>query len=159
MNVIRAEEFTPGPIALVVSRFNSEITESLLKGAVERLQELGFADELITVVFVPGAVEIPLVAQRLAQKNTGDHKAYQAIVALGAVIRGETGHYDYVCKQVSDGCQLVAMQQDLPVSFGVLTTDTVQQAKDRCGGKKGHKGREAVDCALEMLSVLQQIDP
>lgn len=143
---------TPFPVAIVVSRFNETITEKLLDGALGRLEALGFAQSDITVVHVPGAVEIPLVAQRLA--GTG---SYQAIITLGAVIRGETTHYDYVCEQVSQGCQQVSLQEDLPVIFGVLTTENQQQALDRVGGAKGHKGADAVDAAVEMVSLLANL--
>jgi 6,7-dimethyl-8-ribityllumazine synthase len=139
-------------IALVNSRFNGEITQALYQGAMERLKELGFTRQQIHVVWVPGCVEIPLIAQRLAKS-----KKHDAIVCLGSVIRGQTSHYDYVCQQVSQGCQQVMLSCNLPVIFGVLTTENVAQAKDRCGGKKGHKGREAVDAAYEMVSVLQQL--
>jgi 6,7-dimethyl-8-ribityllumazine synthase len=139
-------------VAIVVSRFNEEVTRRLLEGAVQRLKELNFSDEHITVVWVPGAVEIPLTAQCLARANN-----IEAIICLGAVIRGETSHYDYVCEQVSQGCQRVALENDIPVIFGVLTTEDEEQALDRAGGKHGHKGRDAVDAALEMVSVLRQI--
>lgn len=154
MKIITAQTDKPSHynIALVVSHFNEEITQALYEGAVARLQELGFANEHITVVWVPGAVEIPLTAQRLARAD-----GYEAIICLGAVIRGETTHYDYVCEQVSMGCQKVALENDVPVIFGVLTTENEEQAHDRIGGKHGHKGRDAVDAALEMVSVLRQI--
>jgi 6,7-dimethyl-8-ribityllumazine synthase len=139
-------------VAIVVSRFNEDITQRLLEGAVQRLKELDFADEHITVVWVPGAVEIPLTAQRLARADN-----IEVIICLGAVIRGETSHYDYVCEQVSQGCQKVSLEQDIPVIFGILTTENEEQALDRLGGKHGHKGRDAVDAALEMVSVLRQI--
>jgi len=139
-------------LAIVVSRFNEEVTGGLLMGAVSRLKELDFATDQVTVVWVPGAVEIPLVAQKLAQT-----KRYQAIIALGAVIRGETTHYDYVCNQVSEGCQRVSLDEKLPVIFGVLTTENEEQALDRIGGKHGHKGRDAVDAAVEVVSALRQI--
>jgi len=139
-------------IAIVVSRFNEIITQRLLKGALERLQELNFSAEKITTLWVPGAVEIPLTAQRLART-----KRYDAIICLGAVIRGETSHYDYVCDQVSTGCQKVALENNLPVIFGVLTTENETQALERTGGTCGHKGREAVDAAMEMIAVLKQI--
>jgi len=154
MQIISAQKLNqPYNIALVVSRFNEEITQALYAGALARLAELNFADEHITVIWVPGAVEIPLVAQRLACSN-----AYEAIICLGAVIRGETSHYDYVCDQVSSGCQKVALEHDIPVIFGILTTENDEQALDRAGGKHGNKGRDAVDTALEMVSVLHQID-
>lgn len=140
------------PVALVVSRFNQEVTTKLLEGALSRLEERGFPGEQITVVWVPGAVEIPLVAQRLAQKGV-----YGAIITLGAVIRGETTHYDYVCKQASDGIALVMMQNDVPVIFGVLTTENEAQALDRVGGRHGHKGRDAVDAAVEMVAILKEV--
>ena len=134
-------------IAIVVSRFNHDITEKLLTGAVERLQELGFAKDQITAAWVPGAVEIPLAAQRMARTDN-----YEAIICLGAVIYGETRHFDFVCKQVSEGCQQVALAQDIPVIFGVLTTQNREQANDRVGGKKGHMGRESANAA-ELVSV------
>jgi 6,7-dimethyl-8-ribityllumazine synthase len=153
MRIITAHDLkTQFNIALVVSRFNEAVTSRLVEGAVERLKELSFSDEQITLVWVPGAVEIPVVAQRLARTNT-----YEVIVGLGAVIRGETGHYDYVCQQVCDGCLRVALEYDIPVIFGVLTTDNEEQAMARSGGAHGHKGREAVDCAFEMASVMRQI--
>lgn len=138
----------PFPIALIKSRFNSQVTDGLFDGAMMRLQELGFAEHLITAIEVPGAVEIPLMAQKLAKSNR-----YQAIVALGAVIRGETSHYDYVCAQVSEGCQRVSLDLNIPVIFGVLTTENGQQALDRVGGKHGHKGIDAVDAAIEMVAL------
>ncbi len=139
-------------IALVVSTFNEPITTALKQGALERLQELGFETDKITLVEVPGAVEIPFIAQKLAKQNK-----VQAIVALGAVIRGETTHYDYVCDQVSQGCQRVMLDYDLPVIFGVLTTENEAQAWDRLGGNHGHKGRDAVDCAVAMHLISQQL--
>lgn len=142
----------PFPIAIVVSRFNLPITEALHVGAIGRLQELGFADSDVTTVWVPGAVEIPLTVKRLAEQ-----KKYAAIVTLGAVIRGETTHYDYVCDQASQGCQQLALEYDVPVIFGVLTTENMAQAQARTGGGKGHKGRDAVDAACDMVSVLEQL--
>jgi 6,7-dimethyl-8-ribityllumazine synthase len=139
-------------VAVVVSRFNSDVTDRLLEGCLSRLKELDFTEEVITVVRVPGAVEIPIAAQRLAQSGIHD-----AIICLGAVILGETDHYTYVCEQVSHGCQHVALQNDLPVIFGVLTTRDEKQALDRAGGKDGNKGREAVDAAVEIVSVLRSI--
>lgn len=140
-------------IAIVVGRFNQEITEELTKGTIARLQELKFSMDQITQIWVPGAVEIPLTAQRLARTDN-----YQAIIALGAVIKGETTHYDYVCEQVSQGCQRAALENDIPVVFGVLTTENVAQARDRIGGAHGHKGRDAADTAVEMISVLRDIN-
>lgn len=135
-------------IGIVVSQFNSDITEKLLAGAKKRLLEKGIAEENINVVKVPGAVEIPLTTLWLASS-----KQYQAIICLGAVIRGETSHYDYVCQQVSHGCQQVMLEHRLPVIFGILTTDNFIQAEERAGGKHGHKGAEAADAALQMIQV------
>lgn len=140
------------PIGVIVSRFNEKVTSKLMEGAQTRLKELGFEPDEVTLVHVPGAVEIPIVAQKLAEQGR-----YRAIVALGCVIRGETTHYDYVCDQASQGCLRVSLKYDLPVVFGVLTTENAEQALSRAGGKKGHKGREAVDAAVEMVSVLSQL--
>ncbi|MFM8312877.1 MAG: 6,7-dimethyl-8-ribityllumazine synthase [Deltaproteobacteria bacterium] len=140
-------------LAFVVSRFNEEVTTKLLDGALARAQERGFANSDITVVWVPGAIEIPIAAQRLALRRS----PYGAIVCLGAVIRGETSHYDYVCQSVTQGCSQVALNHNIPVVFGVLTTDTEEQALDRCGGKHGHKGKEAVDTAIEMVASLRRL--
>lgn len=139
-------------IALVASIFNSDITDKLVAGALERLTELGFSSDQIVVARVPGAVEIPITAQRFAKSG-----AFDAIIALGAVIFGETKHFEYVCNMVSEGCQTVALTHNLPVIFGVLTTETKAQAEDRTGGRKGHMGREAADAAYQLVSVLRQI--
>lgn len=137
-------------IAICVSRFNAAITEKLLQGVLERLRELGVAEENLKICWVPGAVELPLAAQQFAQR--GD---FEAVICLGAVIRGETGHYEYVCQQVSYGCQRVALDYHLPVIFGVLTTENMQQALERVGGIHGHKGREAADTAITMINLLK----
>jgi len=153
MPIIKANTIeTDVNIAIVVSRYNINITQQLLSGAVTRLFEQGLSEDSVTVVWVPGAVEIPITAQRLA-----DTEKYQAIICLGAVIFGETRHFDYVCEQVSQGCQQVALMNDIPVIFGVLTTDNVEQAEARVGGAKGNAGRQSADAALEMVSVLRQI--
>lgn len=137
-------------IAIVVSQFNQAITSELLHGAKNYLLEAGVAEEAIHTVFVPGAIEIPLISKLLAKKNH-----YDAIIALGAVIRGETSHYDYVCNQVSQGCQQVMLEFEIPVIFGVLTTENEQQALDRIGGKEGHKGRDAAEAALAMIKIIR----
>lgn len=138
-------------IAIVLSRFNRIVTDQLLAGAQARFNELVPHDQPL-VICVPGAVEIPFIAQKLAK--TG---GYDAIVALGVVIRGETTHYDYVCEQVSAGCQQVMLQYDIPVIFGVLTTENLAQALDRVGGAHGHKGRDAIDAAFHMVSLNRQL--
>lgn len=154
MRIIQAEDIKPAfNIAIIVSRFNTEVTERLCQGAVERLIELGFSNEQITVAWVPGAIEIPITAQRMAK--TGH---YEVIIALGAVIQGETMHMQYVCDQVSQGCQEVMLKHDIPVIFGVLTTQDDEQAFERIGGKHGHKGRDAADAAYEMVSILRQVN-
>ena len=140
-------------VAVVVSRFNETVTERLWQSAEERLLERGLREEDILLVRVPGAVEIPLMAQTLAQR-----KQFSAVICLGAVIRGETDHYDYVCQQVSEGCQRVALQQQIPIIFGVLTTQTEAQALARAGGEQGNKGREAADVAFEMIDVLHRLN-
>jgi len=139
-------------IAVVVSLFNEEVTQALLIGALERLEELGIELSEVPVTRVPGAVELPLVAQQYARSQRFD-----AVICLGAVIRGETSHYDYVCQQVSNGCQQVALQHNIPVIFGVLTTENKAQAMDRVGGTHGHKGRDSVDAAVEMIKVMREL--
>lgn len=143
---------SPIRFAIIVSEFNQEITSKLLEGSVSRLMALGVDKMDMTVIHVPGAIEIPLTAQLLAKL-----KKYAAIICLGAVIRGETDHYDYVCTQVSEGCQRVMMQFEIPVIFGILTVNNIQQAYERAGGKEGHKGIEAADVAVKMISILRNI--
>lgn len=139
-------------IAIVVAEFNKDITDELLAGALARLAEANVALSHIQVIWVPGAIEIPLVAKLIAQQQLA-----HAIIALGAVIRGETTHYDYVCQQVSQGCQQVMLEYEMPVIFGVLTCEDEAQAQARLGGAHGHKGRDAADAALAMVSVLDQL--
>ena len=154
MNVIKPKDIEqPFRVGIVVSHFNQNVTQRLYEGALHRLNELKITSDAITAVWVPGAVEIPLACQALIDTN-----AFHVIIAYGCVIRGETGHYDFVCEQVSTGCQQVALANVVPVIFGVLTTENEIQALDRCGGAKGHVGKECVDAAFEQLSVLRQID-
>ena len=154
MQVIEAGYAATGKkVAIVVARFNSFIVESLLSGAVDTLQRVGnIAAEDITVVRIPGAFELPLAVQRVAAS-----KKYDAIVALGAVIRGGTPHFEYVSGECVKGIAQVAMQFDLPVAFGVLTVDSIEQAIERAGTKAGNKGGEAAMSALEMINVLEQL--
>ena len=141
-------------IAVVIARFNSFINESLLEGAVDALKRIGqVQDGNITLVRAPGAYELPLVARRLA-----DSKKYDAIVALGTVIRGGTAHFEYVAGEASSGLGQVAMQADIPVAFGVLTTENIEQAIERAGTKAGNKGAEAALVALEMINLLAAVD-
>ncbi len=139
-------------VAVVVARFNELVTASLLNGARDGLERHGVDPASITVVWVPGAFEAPLAARRLA--DPGDH---DAVVALGAVIRGGTDHYRYIAEQCAAGLQRVQLDTGVPVVFGVLTTDTLEQALDRAGGKAGNKGFEAAMAALEMADLLRQL--
>ncbi|RDE87754.1 MULTISPECIES: 6,7-dimethyl-8-ribityllumazine synthase [Aggregatibacter] len=140
-------------IAVVISRFNSFINESLLEGALDALKRVGqVKDDNITLVRVPGAYELPLVARRLAES-----KKFDAIVALGTVIRGGTAHFEYVAGEASSGLGKVAMEAEIPVAFGVLTTENIEQAIERAGTKAGNKGAEAALVALEMYNLLNQI--
>ncbi|MEK7794476.1 MAG: 6,7-dimethyl-8-ribityllumazine synthase [Candidatus Hydrogenedentota bacterium] len=138
--------------AIVVSRFNNFITEKLLAGCLDTLNRHGVKDENITVAWTPGAFEIPLVAKRLA--ISGNH---DAVIALGCVIRGATPHFDYVCSEAAKGVGQAAMAADRPVIFGVLTTDTIEQAIERAGTKAGNKGVDAALAAIEMVSLLEQM--
>lgn len=138
--------------AIVVSQFNQNITSALLNGALERFAEINIPESEITIIHVPGAVEISLAAQLLAKKDK-----YKAIICLGAVIRGETNHYDYVCQQVSQSCQRIMLDYNVPIIFGVLTTDNENQALDRVGGKEGHKGKDAVDAAVCMAEIVENL--
>jgi 6,7-dimethyl-8-ribityllumazine synthase len=138
--------------ALVVSQFNTEFTEQLRLGAENRLLESGILPKNIKIIFVPGAIEIPVLAKSLAKT-----KKFDAIIALGAVIRGDTDHYDYVCQQVSYGCQKVAIEECIPVIFGVLTVDNEEQAIQRLGGSHGHAGIHAADAALTMCKLMREL--
>lgn len=137
---------------IVVSRFNSFICERLLEGALDTLTRHGAEDSDMTVVRVPGAFEIPLLAKKLAGSGRFD-----AVICLGAVIRGGTPHFEYVSAEVSKGVAAVALEANIPVSFGVLTTDTVEQAIERAGTKAGNKGSEATMSAIEMVNLLGAI--
>jgi 6,7-dimethyl-8-ribityllumazine synthase len=134
--------------AIVASRFNAFIVERLVDGALDALRRHGVADERISVVRVPGSWEIPLVCQRLAQSG-----AVEAVIALGAVIRGATAHFDYVAGEAAKGVFMASMQSGVPVAFGVLTTDTIEQAVERAGTKAGNKGFDAALVAIEMVSL------
>lgn len=138
--------------ALVVARFNSFVVESLLEGAIDTLKRHGAEDKDMQIVRVPGAFEMPLAAQRLAAT-----KSYDAIIALGAVIRGGTPHFEYVAGECTKGLATVSMQYDIPMAFGVLTVDTIEQAIERAGTKAGNKGAEAAMSAIEMVSLLRHL--
>ena len=137
-------------VGIVVSRFNGFITEQLAKGALEILEKHGCPPENIRLVKVPGAWELPIAAKSLAPHC-------DAIVALGAVVRGETPHFEYVAHGAADGLSRVSLETGVPIAFGVLTTDDLQQAMDRAGGKSGNKGREAAEAAIEIANLQRQL--
>ena len=139
-------------VGIIVARFNEFIGSKLLSGAIDGLVRHGMNEEDIEVAWVPGAFEIPVAAQRLAQS-----KKYDAIICLGAVIKGATSHYDYVCAEVSKGVASVSLQFGLPVMFGVLTTDNIEQAIERAGTKAGNKGYDCALSAIEMANLFRQI--
>ncbi len=138
--------------AILVARFNSFIVESLLEGALDTLKRHGVKEDDIEIFRVPGAFEMPIAAQRIAAK-----KQHQAIIALGAVIRGGTPHFDYVAGECTKGLAQVSLNFDVPVSFGVLTVDSIEQAIERAGTKAGNKGGEAALTALEMVNLFESI--
>ena len=140
-------------VAIIATRFNEFIVNSLVTGAIDALRRHGVAEQSISLVKVPGAYEIPLAAKRVAASQR-----YDGIIAVGAVIRGATPHFDYVAGECAKGLSAVAMQHDIPVGFGVLTVDTIEQAIERAGTKAGNKGAEAAVTVLEMISLLQRLD-
>ena len=139
-------------LAFVVARFNEFVCERLLEGALDSFVRHGGTKDNVTVLHVPGAFELPLAAKKLATSGK-----YDAVVCLGAVIRGATSHYDYVCANAANGIASVSLETGIPVSFGLLTTDTIEQAIERSGTKAGNKGRDATVCAIEMARLLKQI--
>jgi len=138
--------------AIVVARFNSFLTERLLEGAIDGLVRHGVNENNITIIKIPGAFEIPITAQKIAEK-----KEFDAIITLGAVVRGDTPHFDYVAAEVSKGVATISLKTGVPVIFGVLTTDTLEQAEVRVGGKGNNKGFEAAMTALELCNALNSI--
>ena len=138
--------------AIVVARFNDLVTRRLLEGALDTLRRHGVAEEKVTVVWVPGSFEIPLAADRLAKS-----KKYAAVICLGAVIQGQTTHHEYIHHQVAAGLMQSGLQAGIPVLFGVLTCQSMEQALDRAGGKAGNKGHEAALAAIEMVNLLKQL--
>jgi len=146
---ISAEGFS---FAIIVSRFNDFISSKLVEGALDALKRHGMDDKKLTLVKVPGAFEIPMTAKRLVK--TGK---YDAVICLGAVIRGATPHFDYVAAEVSKGIAAVSLESDIPVAFGVLTTDNLEQAIERAGSKVGNKGWDAAIAAMEMVNLFKEI--
>ncbi len=139
-------------VGIVVARFNEFINNKLLGGALDGLKRHGVKDDDISIAWVPGAFEIPLVAQKMAFS-----KKYDAVICLGTVIRGSTSHYDYVCSEVSKGVAQVGMASGVPVMFGVLTTESIEQAIERAGTKAGNKGFDAAVSAIEMANLLRDL--
>ncbi|MFO7644332.1 MAG: 6,7-dimethyl-8-ribityllumazine synthase [Desulfosarcina sp.] len=153
-NIIEAGLIAKGKrFGIIASRFNDFITDRLVGGALDALIRSGAQDADIDVVKVPGAFEIPMLAQRMAKK-----KKYHAIICLGAVIRGATPHFDYVCAEVSKGIAQVGMETHVPVIFGIVTTDTIEQAIERAGTKAGNKGWSAAVSAIEMANLVETVD-
>lgn len=140
-------------VGIVVARFNEFITSKLLGGAIDGLKRENVKEEAIEIAWVPGAFEIPLIAKKMA-----DSKKYDAVICLGAVIRGATSHYDYVCAEVSKGVAQVSLNAGIPVMFGILTTDTIEQAVERAGTKAGNKGFECAQGAIEMVNLIRELN-
>ncbi|HTB28660.1 MAG TPA: 6,7-dimethyl-8-ribityllumazine synthase [Steroidobacteraceae bacterium] len=138
---------------IVMTRFNEFVVEPLLRGALDALKRHGATEKQIEIVRVPGAFDMPIVVRKLAMS-----RRYEALVALGAVIRGQTPHFDYVAGECASGLARIALESGVPVGFGVLTTDTMEQAVDRAGGKAGNKGADAALAALEMANLLRRLD-
>lgn len=140
-------------VGIVAARFNEFITSKLVGGALDGLKRHDVKEEDIDVAWVPGAFEIPLIASKMAKS-----KKYDAVICVGAVIRGSTSHYDYVCSEVSKGIANVSLNSDIPVMFGVLTTDNIEQAIERAGSKDGNKGYECATGAIEMVNLIRALE-
>lgn len=153
MNILEGKVVAEGmKVGIVVARFNEFITSKLLSGAIDGLVRHDVNEDDVDVAWVPGAFEIPLVASKMAKS-----RKYDAVVCLGAVIRGSTSHYDYVCNEVSKGIAAVSMENDIPVMFGVITTENIEQAIERSGSKAGNKGYECALGAIEMVNLIRKI--
>jgi 6,7-dimethyl-8-ribityllumazine synthase len=139
--------------AIVATRFNEFVVEPLLRGALDALKRHGAAEKQIEIIRVPGAFDMPVVVRKLAMS-----RRYEALIAIGAVIRGQTPHFDYVAGECASGLARIALESGIPVGFGVLTTDTMEQAVDRAGGKAGNKGADAALASLEMANLLRRLD-
>jgi 6,7-dimethyl-8-ribityllumazine synthase len=151
-NPIKTSASPDARVAIVAARFNAKIVDELLTGCLRRLKALGIPDDRIETHRVPGAFELPVAAKVLAQT-----KRFSAVICLGSVIRGDTPHFDYVAGEAARGIQQVAVSEGLPVIFGVLTTNTEQQALDRAGGSHGHAGERAADAAVEMIALVEKV--
>ena len=154
MNIYEGKLVSEGiKVGIVCARFNEFIVSKLLSGCEDGLLRHGVKPDDISVAWVPGAFEIPLITSKMAKSGK-----YDAVIALGAVIRGSTSHYDYVCNEVSKGIAAVALESDIPVMFGVLTTDTIEQAIERAGTKAGNKGSECAQGAIEMVNLIRALE-
>ena len=140
--------------AFIVARFNDFVVEPLIRGALDALKRHGATEKQIEIVRVPGAFDIPIVARKLALS-----RRYDALITLGAVVRGQTPHFDYVAGECASGIARIALESGVPIAFGVLTTDTMEQAVDRAGGKAGNKGADCALVAIEMANLLRRLDP
>jgi len=140
--------------AFVAARFNDFVVEPLIRGALDALKRHGASEKQIEIVRVPGAFDIPIVARKLALS-----RRYDALIALGAVVRGQTPHFEYVAGECASGLARIALESGVPIAFGVLTTDTMEQAVDRAGGKGGNKGADAALAAIEMANLLRRLEP
>ena len=153
MNILEGKVVAEGmKVGIVVARFNEFITSKLLSGAIDGLVRHDVKEDDVDVAWVPGAFEIPLVASKMAKS-----RKYDAVICLGAVIRGSTSHYDYVCNEVSKGIAAVSMENDIPVMFGVITTENIEQAIELSGSKAGNKGYECALGAIEMVNLIRKI--
>ena len=153
MNILEGKVVAEGmKVGIVVARFNEFITSKLLSGAIDGLVRHDVKEDDVDVAWVPGAFEIPLVASKMAKS-----RKYDAVICLGAVIRGSTSHYDYVCNEVSKGIAAVSMENDIPVMFGVITTENIEQAIERAGTKAGNKGYDVACSAIEMVNLMKNI--
>ncbi len=154
MNVFEGS-FIPNDvkIGIVVARFNEFITSKLLGGAVDTLKRHNVSEDSIDVAWVPGSFEIPLIAQKMAKSSK-----YDAVICLGAIIRGSTTHYDLVCNEAAKGVAQVSLNSDIPVMFGIITTEDLEQAIDRAGAKAGNKGSECAEGAIEMINLIREIE-
>lgn len=151
--IIEAKLLAEGKkFALIASRFNDFITDRLVSGAVDALLRSGAADSDIDIVKVPGCFEIPLIAKKMAKKD------YNAVICLGAVIRGSTPHFEYISSEVTKGIAMVSLESSIPVIYGIITTDTIEQAIERAGTKAGNKGWNAAIAAIEMANLIEDID-
>ena len=139
--------------AFVAARFNDFVVEPLIRGAVDALKRHGVSEKQIEIIRVPGAFDIPIAARKLSLS-----RRYDALIALGAVVRGQTPHFDYVAGECASGLARIALESGVPIAFGVLTTDTMEQAVDRAGGKSGNKGADAALAAIEMANLLRRLD-